>query len=87
MKITRRDALARRGQAVAAGAVLSVVPFPAERSDRALLDLAHQWHQAAKTQNEMGEAWLDAVIECVPPELAHESFCKLPVPISQRGVK
>lgn len=80
-KLSRRETLARGGQAVAAAAVLSVVPFPVERTDTALFDLRRQWQLAVKIRQERRAAWVDAVEEHLPPEYRQRHSREIPVRI------
>ncbi len=81
MNTTRRDVMKRAGQAVAAGAALSVVPFPIERTDTALFDLMRQWHLAFKIRQKRRQAWVDAIDEHLPPEYRQRPSLEIPVRI------
>ncbi len=73
-KLSRRETLARGGQAVAAAAVfpilLSINPAHAEE-DAVLLDLTRQWRLMRKMKDGRNTAWLDAVDAHLPPPYRH----------------
>ena len=66
-KITRRETLARGGQAVAAAAVLSTLPAIAHaKEDAELLDLERRWYLAFARKRKWREAAWQAVDDLPP---------------------